>query len=98
MLKVKYKKVNDIIENVVLKGHTKYDVPGKDIVCSSASSIYITTVNAILSFDKNAITYENNIIKNLKKDDITNKLLNNMIGMFRELEEKYNKNIKLMEE
>ena len=39
-------------------GHTEYDDYGRDIVCSSASSIMITTINAIMMFDKNYITYE----------------------------------------
>lgn len=98
MLNIKYNKVNNIIEKVVLKGHTEYDTLGKDIVCAAASSIFITTVNSILSFDENAINYNNNLIENIKRDDITNKLLENMITMFKELEGKYKKNIKIVEE
>jgi len=99
MLLVNIKKDNDIIESVVFKGHALYDDYGKDIVCASASSIYITTINAILSFDKDAISYnEKNEVKNIKKDDITNKLLMNMVNMLKELEESYKKNIKIVEE
>ncbi len=98
MLNIKYNKINNIIDKVVLKGHTEYDILGKDIVCAAASSIFITTVNSILSFDENAINYNNNLIENIKKDDITNKLLENMITMFKELEGKYKKNIKIVEE
>ena len=46
------KKDNNIIKVDVL-GHADYDQYGKDIVCSSVSSIVTTTVNAILMFDKN---------------------------------------------
>lgn len=99
MLLVNIKKSNDIIEYVKFSGHANHDDYGKDIVCASASSIYITTVNAILSFDKNAISYnKENEVKNIKKDDITNKLLNNMVNMLKELEESYKKNIKIVEE
>ena len=101
MLKVKYRRVNGIIDNVVLSGHAQYDIKGKDIVCASASSIYITTINAILRFDKHAISYKNESvseIQNIKKDDVTNKLLDNMLNMLMELEENYKKNIKIMEE
>lgn len=98
MLNIKYNKINNIIENISLKGHAQYDVIGKDIVCAAASSIYITTINAILSFDDAAIEYTDNSIKNIKKDNITNILLENMISMFKELENQYNKNIKIVEE
>ena len=98
MLSVKYNKVNNVIESVSLKGHAQYDVIGKDIVCAAASSIYITSINAILSFDDSAIEYTDNLIKNIKKDNITNVLLENMISMLKELEKEYNKNIKIVEE
>ena len=87
MLVINVKESNSIIEYVKFNGHALYDYYGKDIVCASASSIYITTVNAILSFDKDAISYNNsNEVVNLKKDDITNKLLKNMVNMLKELE------------
>lgn len=98
MLNVKYNKINNVIESVSLKGHAQYDVIGKDIVCAAASSIYITTINAILSFDEDAIEYTDNLVKNIKKDNITNVLLENMISMLKELESQYNKNIKIVEE
>lgn len=99
MLLVSIKKTNDIVEYIKFKGHAKYDDYGKDIVCAAASSIYITTVNAILTFDEYAISYnENNEVINIKKDDITNKLLNNMVNMLKELEESYKENIKIVEE
>ena len=99
MLVVNVKKSNNIIEYVKFNGHALYDDYGKDIVCASASSIYITTVNAILSFDKDAISYnKDNEVINIKKDDITNKLLNNMVNMLKELEESYKENIKIVEE
>ena len=99
MLVVNVKKTNNIIESVKFNGHALYDDYGKDIVCASASSIYITTVNAILNFDKDAISYnKENEVKNIKKDDITNKLLLNMVNMLKELEENYKKNIKIVEE
>ena len=99
MLVINVKESNSIIEYVKFNGHALYDDYGKDIVCASVSSIYITTVNAILSFDKDAISYNNsNEVVNLKKDDITNKLLTNMVNMLKELERDYKKNIKIVEE
>ena len=90
------------IENnkIEIKGHANYDDYGKDIVCASVSSIVITTINAIIEFDPESIYYEdlNNriLIKQLKDDDITNKLINNMIELLEELEKSYKDNIKII--
>ena len=90
------------IENnkIEIKGHANYDDYGKDIVCASVSSIVITTINAIIEFDPESIYYEdlNNriLIKKLKDDDITNKLINNMIDLLEELEKSYKDNIKII--
>ncbi|HCJ32115.1 MAG TPA: ribosomal-processing cysteine protease Prp [Firmicutes bacterium] len=90
------------IENnkIEIKGHANYDDYGKDIVCASVSSIVITTINAIIEFDPESIYYEdlNNriLIEKLKDDDITNKLINNMIELLEELEESYKDNIKII--
>lgn len=90
------------IENnkIEIKGHANYDDYGKDIVCASVSSIVITTINAIIEFDPESIYYEdlNNriLIEKLKDDDITNKLINNMIELLEELEKSYKNNIKII--
>ncbi len=101
MIQVKITKENNIIIKISMKGHAKYDIYGKDIVCSAVSSSLITTVNAILKFDKNAIKYneENNfMLENIKKDEITNKLLENLVYMLKSIETDYKKNIKVKEE
>ena len=90
------------IENnkIEIKGHANYDDYGKDIVCASVSSIVITTINAIIEFDPESIYYEdlNNriLIEKLKDDDITSKLINNMIELLEELEKSYKDNIKII--
>lgn len=90
------------IENnkIEIKGHANYDDYGKDIVCASVSSIVITTINAIIEFDPESIYYEdlNNriLIEKLKDDDITNKLINNMIELLEELGKSYKDNIKII--
>lgn len=95
MIKVEIK--NNKIE---IKGHANYDDYGKDIVCASVSSIVITTINAIIEFDPESIYYEdlNNriLIEKLKDDDITNKLINNMIELLEGLEKSYKDNIKII--
>ena len=94
--------------NIVLKdnevkfiGHAMYDDYGKDIVCAGVSTLLTTTVNAILKFDNNAVEVVNDkdvILKIKKKDDITRKLIENMIEELNELEEQYPQNIKVKED
>ena len=86
-------------KNISILGHADYDEYGKDIVCASVSSIVICSVEAISSFDINAVDVNENkdkleIIIN-KTDDITQKLINNMLNCLKELEKKYSKNIKI---
>jgi uncharacterized protein len=89
----------DIINEIKISGHANYDEYGKDIVCSSVSSIAITTINGILSIDEDSISYEESQdklnIKIIKHLDTTNKLIINMIDLFEELEKQYIKNIKI---
>ena len=93
-------KINITDKKITIKGHAGYDEYGRDIVCASASSIAITTINAILSFDSEAINYEQKkdelIINVLKNDKYTKTLLNNMISMFEELASQYEENIKVI--
>ncbi len=85
---------------ISIKGHAFYNDHGTDIVCASVSSIVITTINAIDSIDKKAIkhNYKNEVltINILKFDEITNKLIQNMLNMLKGLELDYKDNIKLV--
>ena len=85
------------ISKVEVSGHAKYDEYGKDIVCASVSSIVTTTVNAIVRVCEDSISYDESdgkvLIKVLKDDDNTNKLLENMIDLLGELSQTYPKNI-----
>ena len=98
MIKVEIKET-DVIEEIIIKGHAMYDEYGKDIVCASVSSIAITTINAILRINDSAIKYKEDEgdldIKIIKHDIITDKLIINMIDLFEELKEKYNKHIEI---
>ena len=102
MIKVQLSVKDNNIKKINIKGHAGYDDYGKDIVCSSVSSITITTINAILMFDKNYISYnekkDNFEIVINENNDITNKLIQNMINMLTELSQDYPKNIKIEEE
>lgn len=87
------------IEKIEIKGHTGYDLFGKDIVCAAISSIVTTTINAIIRFDKDSITYETNdaliTITVLKHDNNVDTLLLNMIEELTSLSKQYKKNIKI---
>ena len=102
MIKVQITRKDNNIKKINIKGHAGYDDYGKDIVCSSISSITITTVNAILTFDKNYISYnekkDNFEIVINENNNITNNLIQNMINMLTELSQDYPKNIKIEEE
>ena len=101
MIRVEVNKKNNVIESIHCIGHAGYADYGKDIVCASFSTMIITTINAILEFDKEAISYTdtNDLeIINIKKDNITNGLLNNLVHMIKELKENYDKNINVKEE
>ncbi len=101
MVNIFIKKENDVIKSIKVSGHAMYDIKGKDIVCAAVSSMLIVTVNAILEFDKNSIDYKQSNefnLTNLKKDDVTNKLLNNLVNHLKELELKYKENIQIKEE
>ena len=101
MIKVEVVKENNLYKKVSIIGHAMYADYGKDIVCSSFSTMIITTINGILEIDKDAISHTdtNDLeIINIKKDNITNSLLNNLVNMIYELKENYDKNINIKEE
>lgn len=98
MIKVLVTKKDNIIEKITMNGHAKYADYGKDIVCAAASSIVITSVNAILKINEGAIIVNNDddleiIIK--IHDKVTDNLVENMIDLLLELQEQYKKNINI---
>ncbi len=93
MIKVSIKE-----KQIVIKGHANYDELGKDIVCASVSSMVITTVNAILRIDSEAIKYSDNdgvIIDIIKDDQIVKKLINNLVSLLEDLKKQYPKYIEI---
>ena len=97
MIRITLTQKENELEQIQIKGHAMYDDYGKDIVCAGVSSILTTTVNAILKFSKEAITFEDQndefVLTINQKDEITKKLIANMVELFYELEDSYPKNI-----
>ena len=95
-------KVNIKDDVIVITGHANFADYGKDIVCASASSIVITSINACLRFDASSIKYKeesNKLTINIKSNAEDIKLIiENMIYMLEELAKTYNKNIKIVKE
>ena len=97
MIKVNVKK-----NHIEILGHAMFDEYGKDIVCASASSIVITTVNAILKLDDKALIYnlsnDKLVIDVLSEAADVKSLILNMIDLLKDLEKQYKKNIQVTEE
>ncbi|MDD4036418.1 MAG: ribosomal-processing cysteine protease Prp [Bacilli bacterium] len=100
MIKIIIKKNKDKIKEIIIKGHAEYADFGQDIVCASISSIATTTINGILSIYPSGINYEyvneSLIIKILEENTNIYKLIDNMIILFKELENDYKENISII--
>ena len=92
-------KVEVTKDNISIYGHAMYDDYGKDIVCAAVSSTVITSVEMIASLDESAIDIQalsNKLIITINKHDTTtDKLLNTMVNLLKEIAKKYPKNIKI---
>lgn len=99
MIKIQVTYNNKKINIVEINGHAGYRESGTDIVCASVSSIAITTVNAILKLDSEALIYEEAdgylYIELIKHDKYIDTLISNMLDLLKELEKKYPKYINL---
>jgi hypothetical protein len=81
---------------ITITGHANFDDYGKGIVCAAVSATVITTVNGILSIDKESLFVKEGktlTIEILKNNEITNKLISNMINLLEELKNDYKDNI-----
>lgn len=95
MIKVIY---NKDYKNIKITGHAGYAESGKDIVCASASSIILSSINLAIEFNKD-VKYTDDLnkieITNNTNDANVEKVFSNMILSLEELEKQYPKNIKI---
>ena len=86
-------------ESIVVEGHAGYGVSGTDIVCASVSSILITTINAMLRVDENSIRYVQKEayvkLEIVTHSDMIDLLMENMISLLEELEQDYQKYVRI---
>lgn len=98
MIKIQVLKENHKISHIKISGHSGYSTSGSDIVCAAISSIVVTTVNGILSIGKTIEANDDGDtleIQVLSHDEVTDKLLLNMIQLFEGIETQYKKNVKV---
>lgn len=99
MINISFKEKDNHINFIRITGHANYADEGFDIVCASVSSIAITTINAIISYDEESIVYTENDglleIGIVKFSDFNDILIENMINMFKELEKQYKDYVKI---
>jgi uncharacterized protein YsxB (DUF464 family) len=92
-------KIKATDNKIVITGHAGYDLVGKDIVCSSVSSIVITTINGILKLE-DTITYsiddDGLTIKVVKPTNVNKTLISNMLDLLHQLASDYPDNIKFI--
>lgn len=99
MIKVNILKENNLISNIKISGHSGYSEAGSDIVCAAVSSIVTTTVNGILSINETIkATDDGDVLEIvvLNHNDVTDKLLLNMIKLFEGIEIQYKENLKVL--
>ena len=85
---------------IMISGHANHNEYGKDIVCASVSSIIYTSLNAIKCLKDSTIEVIDNDIMEItyvEDDEITSKLISNMMDLLKDLENDYPKNISVKE-
>jgi uncharacterized protein YsxB (DUF464 family) len=99
MITVNVEKENKKYKKISILGHAMYADRGKDIVCSSVSSIVITTVNGILTINQGSLSYmvgKKGMKIDIKSEDETTQLLiHNMVNLLKDLEKQYPENVEV---
>lgn len=96
MISVEIKKIDKKISEVIVKGHANYSTKGKDIVCASATTILIYSLNLIEKLGLK-ITYQleegYSKLINDANNELVDKIFETIEYSFNSLYEEYPKNI-----
>ena len=96
MISVEIKKIDSKISEVIVKGHANYSTKGKDIVCASATTILIYSLNLIEKLGLK-ITYQleegYSKLINDANNELVDKIFETIEYSFNSLYEEYPKNI-----
>jgi uncharacterized protein YsxB (DUF464 family) len=96
MISIEFKKNDKRIEQIVIKGHANYSEKGKDIVCASATTILIYSLNLIEKLGLK-ITYQleegYSKLVNDANNELVDKIFETIEYSFNSLYEEYPKNI-----
>ena len=96
MISVEIKKIDNKISEVIVKGHANYSTKGKDIVCASATTILIYSLNLIEKLGLK-ITYKlekgYSKLVNDANNELVDKIFETIEYSFNSLYEEYPKNI-----
>ena len=96
MISVEIKKIDNKISEVIVKGHANYSTKGKDIVCASATTILIYSLNLIEKLGLK-ITYKleegYSKLVNDANNELADKIFETIEYSFNSLYEEYPKNI-----
>ena len=99
MITINIQKENKKYKKISILGHAMYADRGKDIVCSSVSSIVITTVNGILTLNQGSLSYmvgkKGMTIEVKNNDETTQLLIHNMVNLLKDLEKQYPENVEV---
>lgn len=94
-----------LCSSIELRGHSGFDVYGKDIVCSAISTASLTTVNLIDKINSNCMKLETKAgylymsldYQNLTEEQIyyVDLAVKNLIDVYKEISSQYPKNLKI---
>ena len=101
MIKVTIRYQNDLVNELLVDGHSNYASKGKDIVCAGVSAIIVGGINAITSIVKNyKINYEVQDgfakLSNLNNSKVQ-EIINVVIIQLKTVEDSYSRFIKIVE-
>ncbi len=99
MINIRITTKNDLIEEIIIDGHSNYDEYGKDIVCSAVSAITIGTINALIKLvNKNTVYAKDDgyaLIK-FEKDNSSQIIAQTMIIQLKSIEDSYKEFLKII--